>query len=137
MSEQKKAFDQNNIPAVAKESASVTFSVTFGDTSNTPVDLTKAQILTLTMTLFDLSTEAVINSRNAVNVKDANGGTVSTAGVLTMKLDPDDQAIVGSGLSTGDKETHVIRFDYTWNDGRSRTGRSEYTYDVEKLATPS
>ena len=136
MSEQKQAYDQDKLPAVAKEAASVTFSVTFKDTSSTPVALTKAQILTLTMTLFDKDTEAVINSRNAVNVKDANGGTVSTAGVLTMKLDPADQAIAGT-LATGAKETHVIRFNYTWNDGRSRTGRSEYTYDVEKLATPS
>ena len=136
MSEQKQAFDQHRLPAVAKESTSVTFDVTFKDTSNTPVALTKDGILTLTMTLFDKTTEAVINTRNAVSVKDANGGTVSTAGVLTMKLDPADQVVVGTA-STGDKETHVIRFDYTWNDGESRTGRSEYTYDVEKLATPS
>jgi len=100
------------------------------------VALTKAQILTLTMTLFDKTTEAIINSRNAVSVKDVAGGTLTTAGVLTMKLDPADQVIAGT-LSTGGKETHVIRFNYTWNDGQSRTGRSEYTYDVEKLATPS
>lgn len=135
MAEPIQLYDQNSNELVVQEGESFNFTATFKDVSATPVALTKAQILTLTLTLYQDTT--IINSRDAVSVKDANGGTVTTAGVLTMKLDPADQAIVNTSKRAGTLEEHVARLDWTWNDGQSRTGRAEYKFKVEKLSSPS
>jgi len=127
--------DQNGADLVVQVGESFNFLATFKDMSATPVQLTKAQILTLTLTLYAGS--SIINSRNAVSVKDDNGGAVTTAGALTLKLDPADQVIVDTSLENRGYEDHIIRIDWTWNDGQSRTGRAEYRFQVEKIVTPS
>jgi len=109
--------------------------ITFKDLANPPVQLTAANIVTLTLTLFDAATEAKINSRNAQDVKNANGGTLDTDGTFTMALDPADAAIASGSLATGGKETKVARYDWTWNDGQARTGRVEFIFEVEKVAS--
>ena len=101
------------------------------------VAIVKASIISLTATLYDQATSAVINSRNAQSVLDANQGAVASDGTLTMRLTPSDAVIVGT-VAVGDTEEHVLRLTWTWNDGVSvRTGIDEWTLSVEKMATPA
>lgn len=128
-------LDQNGNSLLVQQGESFNFVGTFKDVSATPVQLTKADILTIKLTLFAGTT--IINSRNAQSVLDANGGTLATDGTLTIALDPADQVIVDTMLTAGQTETHVARLDWTWSDGSTRTGRAEYTFKVEKLAAPT
>ena len=135
MAKQIRLKDQNNDNLVVQQGESFNFEATFTDLASTPAALTSSDILTLTLTLFAATT--IINSRDAQSIKNANGGTLTAAGALTLKLDPADQTIVDGALAAGGTEQHVARIDWTWNDGASRTGRAEYLFEVEKLASPS
>lgn len=99
--------------------------------------ISKAELVTLTLELFDEASEAIINTRDAQSVLDANGGTVSTVGVVTMELDAADNPIVSTALGVGDREAHIARFTWTWlSSGRTRTGKHEIRFLVRKLADP-
>ena len=106
----------------------------------TPEDLDGAAILkvnliSLNVTLYDNATNSVVNSRNAQSVIDVNGGTVSTAGVLTLRLTPTDTAIVGT-VAEGVKQTRCIEFIWTWNDGVAvQTGVEVRGFEIQQRAT--
>lgn len=121
------------VPVQAGESCNIV--ATFHDMGGTAI--AKAALLSLTATLYDEATSAVINSRNAQSVLDANQGAVASDGALTLRLTPSDSVIMGT-VAVGDTETHVLRLTWTWNDGVSvRTGIDEWTLSVEKIATPA
>lgn len=121
------------VPVQAGESCNIV--ATFHDMGGTAI--AKAALLSLTATLYDEATSAVINSRNAQSVLDANNGAVASDGTLTLRLTPSDSVIMGT-VAVGDTETHVLRLTWTWNDGVSvRTGIDEWTLSVEKIATPA
>ena len=104
----------------------------FTDTRGAAV--AKAAILTLTATLFDETTNTLINGRSNQAVIDVNGGTVTSGGVLTLRLGPSDNIIVG-GVDVGDTERHVLRVTWTWSDGvQVRTGIRQVGVLVERLA---
>ena len=106
--------------------------VSFADMTGAAI--LKAALATLTATLFDETTSTTINSRSAQSVLDANGGTVTSGGVLTLRLGPLDNVIVGS-VAVGDVERHVLRLAWTWSDGvQTRTGIEERVVSVERLA---
>ena len=112
------------------ESANVIASFHFGDDT-----FAKAALLTLTATLYNQDTKETINSWDELNVLDANNATVATNGTLTLRLGPDENTIVGD-LSDGDVENHVLRLQWTWNDGTAnRTGVEELVFQVEKKNT--
>lgn len=134
MTKQINLEDQNGDRLVVQEGESFNFDATFKDVSSPPETLTSDDILTLTVTLFTGTT--VINSRDDQDIKNANGGTLTAGGALTLKLGPLDNAIVGA-LSAGSLEKHVARITWTWNDGTERTGIAEYVFHVEKLVSPS
>jgi len=122
----------DNRPAVQEgESANVTGSFQNGDDA-----IAKAAILSVTFTLYDEATAAVINGRDGQDILDANGGSITAAGVLTLKLQPADNCVVGS-IAAGRLEPHIGRVKWTWTDGLlTRTGIQEFRIYVEKLATP-
>ena len=103
--------------------------------------LAKAAISTLTVSLINEADGSIINSREDQDILDANGGTVSTPGVVTLKLQPADNVMVDT--SGSEKEVHVVAFEWTWTDGQSvsMTGRQEYGMTVSAAtnvdATPS
>jgi hypothetical protein len=70
-----------------------------------------------TLTLTDEKTRTVINSRNAQNVNQANGVTISDLGIVTWLLVPADNPIITNRLS---QEVHVATFDLRWDAGASR-----------------
>ena len=133
-------------PTLLRDADGGTIVVQEGESCNitwTPEDLLGAAILktnliTLTVTQFDNETAVVINSRNAQSVLDANNGVVSTAGVLTLRLDGSDTISVGT-VAAGAKQIHGLEFIWTWNDGVAvRTGKSNPVgYEVQKLVAPT
>lgn len=121
------------IDVQAGESANVVASFNFGSET-----FDKAALLTITATLYDLESKTVINSREDQDVKDHNDATVSSEGVLTLRLSPADNVIVDADLLVGQNEVHVIRLTWTWNDGViTRTGIEELRFNVMKTATVS
>jgi hypothetical protein len=119
-------------------------SIQEGESCNvvaTPQDMdgsaiAKASLLTLTASLFLESSGASINSRKGQDVLDANGGAVSAAGVLTLRLQPADNVIVGSPAVDA-YEQHILRIGWTWNDGvlTPRTGIQDIRLYVQQLRT--
>ena len=98
-------------------------------------DATGATLLsvsTFTLTLYDNTTGAIINSRKDQDVNNANGGTV-TSGNYTVELDANDTAAVGD-IAENKDQIRVARLTFTYNDGDSvRTGIEEFTFKVERL----
>ena len=128
-------LDENGDAQVIEEDESCNILITFSDGDNT---LEKTDLASITLTLFDVNGANIINERNAQDVKDANGGTVTDAGVLTLRLDPADNAVQSESLAAGELEDHLIRIKWTWNDGVAvRTGVSESKLKVRKAASPS
>ena len=123
---------QTTQPFHAREASSSKLTATIQDESETAIPA--ASLGTLTLTLYDQLTElnspgstaAIINSRDAQDVLNANGCTVSTGGVMTMTFTPADNIIVNTGKSS---ERHVALFKYTYAAGL-KAGKQEVLIDV-------
>lgn len=89
--------------------------------------LVKAQLLTVTATLYDKRLPAVfINGRDAQDILDANGGTVGTDGTLSLVLGEDDNVLTSQEHR---KEDHVLLLQWTWTGGAG-PGIKEITYPI-------
>ena len=82
---------------------------------------------TLKLTLYDLQTRTVINSRQQQNVKNANNGEVDSEGVFTWKVQSADNALVNSNLL---QERHRALLEWTWPDGY---GNAEFDIVVKNM----
>ena len=105
----------------------VSFTVTDID-GVTPLANADIILLSLVVTIFNERTLAVVNSRSAQSVLNLNGGSVTSAGVVTLRLDPADTAILGST-----SEARVASFVWTWGSPLI-TGRHEVAFTVSDLA---
>lgn len=74
-----------------------------------------AQLSSLTLTLTDRATGAVINSRAGVSVLNANGGTLDISGNFYMQFTALDNQIVST--SSPQVEVHVALFQWTFGSG--------------------
>ena len=93
------------------EKTSVQYTATLKDETGAAVPL--AALGTLTLTLYNVSSGAILNGRNAQNVLNANGVTVhATSGLLTWTLDPLDSPILDDTLN---EELHRALFRATWS----------------------
>ena len=97
------------LEARAIEGGSYQMEITLYDVENPAVALAEANINTVTLTLVDEATETVINSQSATNIKDANNGELSEAGVLSLTLLPADNALVGTAT-----EWHIAIIKWTF-----------------------
>lgn len=86
----------------------------------------------LTLTLKDITTGQVINSRNAQNVLNANNVTVDENGLLTWTLLPADLPFLRKNPPPfdSDVEVHIAVFEWTWNN--TKAGRKKVFILVEK-----
>lgn len=107
------------------ERTSGVYTATIVDAAQQPVPGSNLEQLTLT--LYDLVTKAVINSRNAQNVLNTNGVTVDGNGLLTWTIAPADNPIITAGKLL---EAHRAVFHGTW-----ASGSREYTYQMEIQVT--
>tara|TARA_Y100001968_G_C19356678_1_gene717565 strand:+ start:579 stop:1211 length:633 start_codon:yes stop_codon:yes gene_type:complete len=97
---------------------------------------TVTTITALTITLFDETTGAIINSRDSQDVNGANGGTFSS-GDYTIALDSADTTAVGE-LEDTKSQNRIARIEFTYYDGDStRKGIEEFFFPVYKPKTTS
>lgn len=73
--------------------------------------LDRDRIASLTLTLYDEDSEAVINEREDQSILNANGGSVDASGLLTLTLDPADNPILATGK---EQERHVALLTWEW-----------------------
>ena len=93
------------------------------DEDDVPVPL--GAIGTMTLTLYDLATDTVINGRLDASVLNTGGGTLHpTSGAFTLRLGGADNPILQpAGLAPGQTETHVALLEATWSSGGAWAGQ--------------
>jgi hypothetical protein len=91
--------------------------------------LPAASVTACTFTLYVLGSLAIINSRDDVNILNANGGTWGAAGEFALELVPADNAIADAALSY---EDHVALIEWTYTGGKQ--GREEVVLTVRNMA---
>lgn len=101
-------------------------SGSFVDEVGDPIQL--ADLAALTLTLYEKSSETVINNRNDIDVLNASIGTVDAIGNWTLDLTAADMAILDTNRS---KETHVALLEWTY--GLSGEGREEIEFQVYNM----
>lgn len=71
----------------------------------------------LALTLFvDDGNDTIINSRNAQDILNANGGVIEADGRIVFTLAPADNPIVDAALPF---ERHIALFEWTWGSGKA------------------
>lgn len=110
-----------------RERCTAKYTATIQDESGTA--LASTDLTTLTLTLYDLASETILNSRNRQNVLNANNVIIDVAGVLTWTMQPADNVLVDT---TAKQERHVALFEWTWDSG-GKAGKYEVKIDVENL----
>jgi len=108
------------------EGASALYTATLLDETGAVIDGTALDSLVLTV--YDVDSGAILNSRNAQNVKNANGVTITALGALAWTLAPADNAILGKGAT----ERHAAYFLATWASGAKKCPH-EMTWLVRNL----
>jgi hypothetical protein len=95
----------------------VLLSGTLLDEESAPVPV--AALGTMTLTLYDLATDAIINSRDGQNILNLNGGTFApTSGAFELTLGSADNPIVTpAAIPVGQTETHIALLESTWSGG--------------------
>jgi hypothetical protein len=93
------------------ERTSCRYTATLKDANNVVLPL--SAINTMTLTFVDVSTNTVINSRTAQDVKNTNDVTMhATSGLLTWAIQPADNAIITAGT---EHELHRAVFTVVYN----------------------
>jgi hypothetical protein len=121
--------DLRDTPIPEKSTALLSFAPKDED----DVALGSSQLTTLTLTLYNDRDETIINSRDAVDVLNANGGTLDGDGNGEWKMEELDNVIVQSSLT---QEDHTAEFAWTYNGGAD-TGRHRVRLRVENFAKVS
>lgn len=109
------------------EKSSRTITTTLTDRNGDAI--APAQVSSLTLTLY-LANGTIINSRDAQDILNANGGSLTDAGVLEIDLGPNDNAIVGTNVRGKEIHYGLIQVVTTAGDQENK----EFYYTVEDLA---
>lgn len=92
------------------------------------VDIAGTAVSSISYKVYDEASKTLIRDE-----ADASG-EMDDAGLLTVTLLSDDNIIVGT-VAEGETESHIVRFEWLWNDGvNTRKGIQEVRYLVQKLA---
>jgi len=84
---------------------------------------------TLTLTLYNVKTGAMLNSRDHQNVVDAAGVTVDAQGQVVWQTSAEDMAIL---VATESLEVHVALLEWSWSLG-TKHGKHELEFHVRNL----
>lgn len=86
-----------------------------------------ASLTALTITLTDIDTGQIINTRNAQNALNTNNVTVDSGGNLAWTLQPADNVII---TATTELERHRVKFEWAWSLG-TKAGKHIEDFQVE------
>lgn len=103
----------------AQEGQSLRVAFTLLDEDDVPVPA--SSLSTARLTLIDMETSRVINSRTNQNVLNANDVTITELGRVTWEMTAADNALVRTNQQL---ERHRGRFSFTW------TGGGAFDHDV-------
>ncbi len=118
---------RTEIADLIAEKTTQVLTCTIKDETDTVIPV--AQIGTLTLTLYNQESRAIINVRENQNVLNANNVTVhSTSGLITWLLQPADTAIENAAKSI---EVRVALFQWTF--GSAKQGKYEIIFKVKNL----
>jgi len=92
--------------------------------------LVATDLTTLTLTLYSLTTLAIINGVNDLDILNANRGTVDANGLLTILLQPADTVIL---VDTNLTEERIMLIEATYAAG-ARASRHEVQLTIRNLA---
>lgn len=106
---------------IINERSTADYIATLQDTQGNV--LAGSAIVSLTLTLYELKSGAIINNRDGQNVLNQNDVTVDENGALLFSLQPDDGVIIDADC---EYETHRAEFDCVFNAGAGRS-----TWDVD------
>lgn len=107
------------------EGSSRPYETVFVDRSGQPID--SGSVTAIAVTLVDVESGWIVNSRNAQNVLGANGGALSAGGVFTLQLTPNDTVSIG----TGKFQERRMTFSVTYTLG---VERHQVTWWMDNLA---
>jgi hypothetical protein len=111
------------------ERATVRLTTTLRDLDEQPLLL--SAIDTVTLTLYNDRTGEIVNGRLRDDIKNSNGGTVSSGGGLTLRLDPEDTVIIDDEKAS---ELRVAQILWTWTeDSVEHQGTAEIAFIVRNL----
>jgi hypothetical protein len=91
-----------------------------------------ASLTTLTLSIVDTRTGAVVNGVSARNILNADRGTVDSAGNLAVQLQAADTALLNVGDAS---EGRSLIFDWTFAGG-AKTGRHQVDFTIVALSGP-
>lgn len=112
------------------ENESGKYTAVLKDENSTPIDGDGLDAATLT--LYDRTSDAIINGREAQDVLNAHQVTIDANGNLTWVWLSEDMAIVGAA---SDEEHHVALFVIRWTDvdGNARQLVHEVVFRVKPI----
>ena len=113
------------------ERTSALYSATLTDETGAVIDGTALD--SATITAYDVTTEEIINSRNAQNCLNTNGVTISALGVLKWQMTPADSAIIGTASTEQKKAMFVLG----WGGASVKQCRHEMAWTVTNLLKAS
>lgn len=122
------SFKQTIISPVVCEKTTSLLELQLTDEND--ATLAKSVLTTLTLRLYNRRSGAILNSRNAGSILDANGGSVTTSGFLSLVLSYLDNALTSQDMRS---EEHVALIEWSWSSG-TRFGKKEITFTVVNQA---
>jgi hypothetical protein len=99
-------------------------------TSGVPLPIPGSSLTSLTLSIINVGTDAVINNRNQVNVLNANGGEVDEDGNFVLFLTPGDTSLADTPSLISVERALVM--DWSYNGGQS-VGRHKFRFIVKAL----
>lgn len=92
--------------------------------------ISAASLTTLTLSIVDTVTKAVVNGVSAVNILNTGRGAVDSAGNLTVTLGPADTALL---VASDPQEYRSLILDWTFAVG-AKTGRHQVDFLIIAMA---
>lgn len=115
---------------IVSEQTTLRLTATLLDETGTAVPSAGLATLTLTLYVRDSTAHEIVNSVDAVNILNTGRGTVhATSGLLTLTLQPADNAIIDS---TQDAEWHRALIQGTYSGG-AKAFKHEIDFQVRNL----
>jgi|SRR6185437_2023727 len=94
--------------------------------------ISAGQLGSLTLSIVDTFSGAVVNNASQVNILNADRGTVDAQGNLTVTLETGDTALL---VAADKREYRSLVFDWTY-DGGAKSGRHQADFLIEALTGP-
>lgn len=114
-----------------KERTGAVYTATIKDSDATVIPL--ANLTTITLTLYDLDSGTIINSRNGQDVKNTSNVTIhASSGLLTWTMQALDNAIISTTLAVDKEEKHRAMFEYVFT-GNGTPGKHVFEILVMNL----